>query len=72
MRYNDHPPSHFHARYGGQEVTIEIMTGRVQGTMSRNALQLIWTWMDLHRAELAEDWELARQQMPLMEIPPLD
>lgn len=41
MRYNDHPPLHFHARYGGQEVTVEIVTGRVQGAMSRNALQLI-------------------------------
>jgi hypothetical protein len=41
MRYNDHPPPHFHARYGGQDATVEIETSRVQGTMSRNALQLI-------------------------------
>jgi hypothetical protein len=72
MRYNDHPPPHFHARYGGQEVTIELETGRVQGTMSRNALQLIWAWMDLQRDELDKDWGLARQQLPLNEIPPLD
>jgi hypothetical protein len=43
MRYNDHPPPHFHARYGGQDVTIEIEIGRVQGSMSRHALLLLWT-----------------------------
>jgi len=38
MSYNDHAPPHFHARYQDQEVTIEIETGIVQGTMSRRAL----------------------------------
>ncbi len=72
MRYNDHPPSHFHIHYGNQDATVEIVTGRVQGVMSRNALQLIWTWMDLHRDVLLEDWELSRKQEPLKKILPLD
>lgn len=29
MRYNDHPPPHFHVRYGQQDATVEIATGRV-------------------------------------------
>ena len=72
MRYNDHPPPHFHARYGGQDVTVEIMTGRVSGTMSRPALNLIWAWLDLHRDELLANWELARAQEALQSVPPLD
>ena len=72
MRYNDHPPPHFHARYGDQEVTIEIMSGRVHGAMSRPALNLIWAWLDLHRDELDANWAHARSQKPLQSIAPLD
>jgi len=72
MRYNDHPPAHFHARYGDQEITVEIMSGRVHGIMSRSALNLIWTWLDLHRDELEANWARARAQEPLQFIAPLD
>ena len=72
MRYNDHPPPHIHARYSGQDVTIELATGKVQGIMSRNALILIWEWLDLHRDELFVIWAQARKQLPLDRIEPLD
>lgn len=72
MRYNDHPPAHFHAWYAGQEVTVEIETGLVNGTMPRSALLLIWAWLDLHRIELLMNWEKARQQENLARIEPLD
>ena len=72
MRYNDHPPPHFHARYGEQEVTVEIMSGRIHGVMSRPALNLIWTWLDLHRDELEANWARAQAQEPLQFIAPLD
>lgn len=29
LYYNDHPPPHFHAKYGGDEATISIDTGDV-------------------------------------------
>jgi hypothetical protein len=69
---NDHPPPHIHVRYGEQDATIEIASGRVQGQMSKHALQLIWTWLELHSDAIQEDWELARRQEPLKPIPPLD
>lgn len=71
MNYNDHSPPHFHARYQEQEVTIEIQSGVVCGTMSRRALQLLFEWLDLHRIELLQNWQLARQRQPLQAIPPL-
>jgi hypothetical protein len=71
MNYNDHLPPHFHARYQDQEITVEIESGIVQGTMSRRALRMIFEWMDLHQAELMRNWELARQRRPLEQIPPL-
>ena len=31
LYWRDHAPPHFHAKYQGQEVTIEIETGKVEG-----------------------------------------
>ena len=71
MNYNDHPPSHFHARYQEQEVLVEIETGIVQGEMSRQALRLIFEWSGKYQQELLKNWELARERKPLVPIPPL-
>jgi hypothetical protein len=71
MNYREHPPPHFHARYGTQEVTIEIETGIVQGRMSRRALNLLFDWLDEHREELLANWERAENHQPLDSISPL-
>lgn len=71
INYRDHAPPHFHARYGTQEVTIEIQTGIVTGKMSRRALNMLFDWLDLHRDELMDNWNRARNGEPLWEIPPL-
>ena len=71
MNYNDHPPPHFHAEYQDYEATLEIATGAVTGHMPRRALNLLWAWLDLHEAELAENWERSRRRQPLKPIEPL-
>jgi hypothetical protein len=71
MNYREHPPPHFHARYGEQEVTIEIETGIVTGKMSRRALQMIFTWLEMHQEALLENWERVENRQPLKTIPPL-
>jgi len=41
MFFNDHPPPHFHARYGEFEVTIDIGTMEVlEGKLPQRALSL--------------------------------
>jgi hypothetical protein len=51
MYFADHPPPHFHARYGGDEATIAIATGDVlAGSLPRRALRLVREWLDAHRA----------------------
>ncbi|NHZ72325.1 MAG: DUF4160 domain-containing protein [Aquificales bacterium] len=71
MNYNDHAPPHFHARYQEQEITVNIQTGQVTGTMSRRALQMLFDWLDQHQAALMDNWERARQHESLQNIPPL-
>jgi len=72
MYYNDHPPAHFHALYGGYQMTVEIETGVVEGQFPRRALRHVLEWYELHRDELRQDWELARQEQPLRRIDPLE
>jgi hypothetical protein len=72
MYYRDHGPPHFHAIYGGFEVTIEIETGNVQGDFPPRALSHVQEWRQLHKAELLADWELARRSEPLKRIDPLE
>ena len=71
--YRDHPPTHFHAIYGGLEALIEIETGAIyRGRLPSTAYDLVNTWRAIHLDELRQDWERARQQLPLLPIAPLD
>jgi hypothetical protein len=71
--FRDHPPTHFHAFYGEFEAIIEISSGRLQkGYLPNTALHLVDTWRILHLEELQQDWDRARQKLPLLPIPPLE
>ena len=72
MHWIDHPPPHFHARYQGEDVMIEIETGNVEGEMKQRALALIQEWRQLHQPELSENWKLAQQKRILKSIEPLE
>lgn len=72
MYFDDHPPPHFHARFGEFEAQVAISTAEVlHGSLPRRALALIGDGVELHRSELVEDWERARLGQPLAIIEPL-
>jgi hypothetical protein len=72
MYYRDHAPPHFHAEYGEYEITVEIGSGLVEGRFPRRALAAVLEWYTQHENELAQNWELARQEQPLNKIDPLE
>ena len=72
MYYSEHGPPHFHAVYGEFEVTVGVADNAVSGRFPRRALGLVLEWAELHRAELAENWERARRREPLAPIAPLE
>jgi len=72
MYYRDHAPPHFHAIYGEYEIVVDINTGVVQGSFPRRAQSHVIEWLGLHRNELLEDWDLARNSQPLNKIDPLE
>lgn len=73
MYYNDHSPPHFHAEYGEFEAVYTIDTIEVlRGELPRRAHVMVLEWITLHRFELKDNWELARQGKPLQSIAPLE
>lgn len=73
MYYDDHPPPHFHARYGEHEAIISIATGELlEGRLPPRAMGLVQEWRERHRESLAEDWQLAREHRALKAIAPLE
>lgn len=72
MYFDDHPPPHFHARYGEHEAQVAIATGEViHGSLPRSASKLVKEWAALHRDELLDDWQRAERAEPLVSIEPL-
>lgn len=73
MYYADHEPPHFHVRYSGQKALISIETLAVlNGRLSPRTLGLVTEWAALHKEELMEDWTLARAEVQLKPIAPLE
>lgn len=72
MYYEDHQPPHFHAEYNGQKVLVDITKGRViRGIFPARQLKLVLAWCEIHRDELMQNWELAKDNLPLNKIAPL-
>ena len=72
MNWRDHAHPHFHAKYGDEEIVVEIATGRVTGSMARRAVAMVQEWRKAHQAELLANWALAEQRQALNRIPPLE
>jgi hypothetical protein len=64
--------AHFHARYGGDEASIDLETVAVlAGRLPPRALRLVAEWASAHAAELEANWDRARRHEPLQPIEPL-
>jgi hypothetical protein len=72
MVYNDHNPSHFHAKYGDYKISVEIESGIIEGKFPKRALNAVMEWYELHKEELLENWNLAVIHNELKKIAPLE
>ncbi len=72
MYWDDHMPPHFHAKYGDYEVTVNIMTGVVEGKFPKRALRHVLEWYELHKEELNNNWERCRTREMPKQIEPLE
>jgi Domain of unknown function (DUF4160) len=73
LYYNDHPPPHFHVRYGKQKAIVGINPLiLLKGELSTRTWNLVKEWAIEHQVELLENWELARLAKTLEPIEPLE
>jgi hypothetical protein len=72
MYWNDHAPPHFHAKYGDYEITVEILTGVVNGKFPKRALRFVLEWYEIHKDELLADWHLCEKNQLPTPIEPLE
>ena len=68
--YSEHGVAHFHAVYGEHDISVEIESGIIEFPV--RALRLVLEWANLHKQELIENWQLAKQGQPLRRIAPLE
>ncbi len=71
MNFKDHNPPHFHVWYGGYKMLVHIENGVVEGEMPQRALKMVFDWLEIHRAELLEMWNKAKNGEPIGKIEPL-
>lgn len=72
INWAEHRPPHFHATYGGDEVSVLINELEVfDGTMPNKQLKMLLGWAALHQEELMENWVLAEKKQELFQIDPL-
>ena len=72
MFWDEHNPPHFHAEYGEKEVLIDIHQGTVlKGLFPFKQLKLVLAWCEIHRDELLENWDNAKNHREIIRINPL-
>lgn len=70
--YDEHNPPHLHAEYQRKKAVFDFQGNVVKGGLSsKTATRLVREWIDLHSAELEEDWKLAKAGKTIKEIAPL-
>jgi hypothetical protein len=70
--FEDHPPPHFHARYGEHEAQVAIDSLRIlRGSLPPRVFGLVVEWGLQHRPELARAWDQASRSEPIADIEPL-
>lgn len=67
-----HHLPHIHAQYQGQQAQFDIATGDLlAGELARAQTRMVQAWIELHRDELLEAWQLAVNGLRPGKIAPL-
>lgn len=70
--FDDHMPPHFHAKYNNNEALVDIEDSCVlKGSIPSNKLKLVLAWSELHKNELMENWNKAKNMQLPQKINPL-
>ncbi len=75
INYKDHMPPHFHAKYGREKGSPEVLLtipflATHRGFLPPAQMAEVRAWAMQHIPELEQNWELARAHQPLLPIDP--
>jgi Domain of unknown function (DUF4160) len=69
MFYDEHPPPHFHARYGQAKALVRLSDGEIiAGELPPTAARMVRQWALARSAELQDNWRRAREHLPLEKV----
>lgn len=72
MFARDHPPPHFHARYGEHHARIAITDGSIlDGHLPPRPARLVKRWAMAHHSQLEANWARCEAMLPPHQIDPL-
>ena len=72
LYFDDHNPPHIHADYNEYGALISINDlSLLRGDMPPRALGFVIEWMQLHRDELLENWNMIQNTGKYFKIEPL-
>ncbi len=72
MYFDDHPPPHFHAIYGQDQIQISISPITIlRGSLPRRAESMVFEWAALHQQELMDNWDRLNDDQSPQKIEPL-
>jgi len=72
MYFDDHNPAHFHVKYNEHRALISIEELKIlEGHLPARILGLVIEWAELHKEELAKNWEMVKDTGKFMKIEPL-
>jgi hypothetical protein len=67
-----HHTPHIHAKYQEHEAVVSIPDGELlEGRLPQAKMRLLLAWLEIHKDELAADWELAVSGQQPYKIEPL-
>ena len=67
-----HHLPHLHAECGDEEAVVALETGEIlEGSIPKNKMKLVAAWMEIHKDELMENWNLLYNGEEFFKIEPL-
>jgi hypothetical protein len=73
MNFNDNNPPHLHAEYGEYEAVFDIQNNLIiDGNLTKTANKLVKSWINMHKVELLENWNLMKNSIHPIKITPLE
>ncbi len=62
---------HVHAEYQGEEIVVDLEGNVLEGKFPKGKLKLLLAWVEIHKEDLAANWQLLSAGQEFFKIEPL-